>query len=33
MKSEVKFNFDTKNLGHLIPLTVGHRDRPNEVET
>lgn len=27
-KSEAKFNFDEKQLGHLVPLTVGHRDNP-----
>jgi hypothetical protein len=32
-KSEVLINFGEKELGHLVPLTVGHRDKPTEDET
>lgn len=31
-KSEQCCQFDEKALGHLVPLTVGHRDRPTETE-
>jgi len=31
-KSELHLNFGPESIGHLIPLTVGHRDRPTERE-
>lgn len=31
-KSEQRCQFDDKEVGHLVPLTVGHRDRPTETE-
>ena len=31
-KSETKTQFDETTIGHLVPLTVGHRDRPTEQE-
>lgn len=31
-KYETKYNFGPEQVGHLIPLTVGHRDRPKERE-
>ena len=31
-KSELQLNFGPEQIGHLIPLTVGHRDRPTEKE-
>jgi hypothetical protein len=31
-KYETQFNFGPEQLGHLIPLTVGHRDKPKERE-
>ena len=31
-KSEQRCQFDETTLGHLVPLTVGHRDRPTETE-
>jgi hypothetical protein len=31
-KYESKYNFGPEQIGHLIPLTVGHRDRPKERE-
>ena len=31
-KSELQLNFGSEQIGHLIPLTVGHRDRPTEKE-
>lgn len=31
-KAEVQVNFDERDVGHLVPLTVGHRDKPTDVE-
>ena len=31
-KSESQINFEDKDVGHLIPLTVGHKNKPNEIE-
>lgn len=31
-KYEVKYNFGPESLGHLIPLSVGHRDQPKDKE-
>ena len=31
-KSEFYINFGEEDVGHLIPLTVGHTDRPTEDE-
>lgn len=31
-KSEQRCQFDEKSVGHLVPLTVGHRDRPTDTE-
>jgi len=31
-KSETFINFNPKDVGHLVPLTTGHTDRPTEQE-
>lgn len=31
-KSELHLNFGPEQIGHLVPLTVGHRDRPTDRE-
>jgi hypothetical protein len=31
-KAETLINFDSRDVGHLIPLTVGHENKPTELE-
>jgi hypothetical protein len=31
-KSEMHINFGVKDVGHLIPLSVGHKDKPTDSE-
>jgi hypothetical protein len=31
-KSEFYIDFDVKDIGHLVALSVGHTDRPTETE-
>ena len=31
-KSEIAINFGPKHVGHLIPLSTGHRNKPTDPE-
>jgi hypothetical protein len=31
-KSEMLIKFDQKDIGYLVALSVGHKDKPNESE-
>ena len=31
-KSEVLINFDARDVGHLIPISTGHENKPTEAE-
>ena len=32
-KSEVQINFEPREIGHLVPLSIGHKNKPTESET